>query len=145
MVETTVAREEFEFNLHGPCNECPFRKGAKLHTGILKDMSRFFDSIDSGTFAFSCHKTDPRSDGYIEKYDGKLQHCGGSLVFQRNIGMLRKNRALLADYIMGRLDYSLIRKSKKVFESKFEMLKHYLREYKQKHPNKILDAYNLDD
>lgn len=145
MIETAVDRDSYDFKLRGPCNECPFRKGAELHTGILKDMSRFFDNIDSGTFAFSCHKTDPRSDGYIEKYDGKLQHCGGALVFQRNIGMLRKNKALLTDWILGRLDYSKIRKSKKVFASKIEMLMHYLREYKKKFPGKIPDVYDLED
>lgn len=144
LIDAQLGVDTFGFAVKKPCGNCPFRKGAELHEGMLKDSVKLFNAMDNGQMLFSCHKTDPRSDDPKAKLvNGKPQHCAGALVFQRNIGELRNNRSLNWAEFRGMISLRRIRKSAAVFQSKQEFLLHYLRLYKAKNPDKLkeLDLY----
>lgn len=143
-IDATLGVDQFGFAVKRPCKDCPFRKGAELHEGMLKDSVKLFSALDNGSMLFSCHKTDPRSDDPKAKLvHGKPQHCAGALVFQRNCGELRKNRSLTWAEFRGMISLRRIRRSPLIFQSKQEFLLHYLRLYKAKNPDKLkeLDLY----
>lgn len=144
MKETLTDLKDIGFSLTKPCGDCPFRVDAPFHEGVLKDVVTIFNAIDDGKFSFSCHKTDPRADGNGKHIDGKAHHCAGALVLQRNMGVLHRNKALLAAAFHGWFRPWRIKKSKEVFSGPYEMLKHYIKGYRIAHPEKAEFFSELD-
>lgn len=64
-----------------PCNDCPFKKPFK-ENGALDWITDVFnlDRI-GGFFQHSCHKTDPRADGFV---GGKKRECVGAATIHMN-------------------------------------------------------------
>lgn len=67
------------YKVKTPCNDCPFRKSAPLHNGVMKDLPEYHKRLKAGSFGHSCHKTDARTDGFVNEYNGEIQHCMGVL------------------------------------------------------------------
>lgn len=65
-----------------PCNDCPFKKSTGFKNGVQSNIGEILtDLVDGGFIAFSCHKTDPRSDDpKAQDYKGKMQHCAGFMM-----------------------------------------------------------------
>lgn len=70
---------EVGYKLKVPCADCPFKKSTQLHSGVMGSLLEYEEHLKRGSFSHSCHKTDPRSDGYEDTYAGKVQHCIGLL------------------------------------------------------------------
>ena len=129
MNEEFISPRDIGYRLNKPCSECPFRKDAPYHQGVFVDLPKFQKKIDDGEFLFSCHKTDPRSDSKGKHVGGKVQHCGGALVFQKNARELENNKILLFAYFSKQFNPKRIRKSRKVFANMHEMVLHYFNLY----------------
>jgi len=97
--ELTNARN-LGFDLKTPCNDCPFRSDAKFHSGIVKDLPRLAENIKEGNVIHSCHKTDPRADGFTSLNNGKIQHCAGMMIME----MKDKGDVTLPMFLYGQLD-----------------------------------------
>jgi hypothetical protein len=69
-----------------PCDDCPFRKDVPPEDGIGGNIPSMFADIDMGRFTHTCHKTDPRADGFIPTHEGPIQHCAGAIIM-----MLKSN------------------------------------------------------
>ncbi len=110
--------ENLGFDLKSPCADCPFRKDFKMDDGAVAALPGYFEHIKSGTFAHTCHKTDPKSPFFKESaYSGKVQHCVGSLIF------LEKNKteiqyALVKAVHDGKLDLKKLQNKDKVCNRK---------------------------
>jgi hypothetical protein len=71
---------DLHWDLKSPCADCPFRKSTPFHQGVAEGSPDLINSMISGTFAHTCHKTDPRADSeHGKRHTGKLQHCIGAL------------------------------------------------------------------
>jgi hypothetical protein len=76
---------EIGYKLKTPCNDCPFKKSSPLHEGVMRSLPEYDGYMKSGSFAHTCHKTDSRSDGYVDNYGGQIQHCAGALIMFKNM------------------------------------------------------------
>lgn len=83
------SNKDIAWDLKKPCKDCPFRRDVTPHVGVLQKMELYLGQMVNGRFAHSCHKTDPRSDGWSGRYYGPVQHCAGALIFTRNIGEIQ--------------------------------------------------------
>lgn len=115
---------EVQFNLRRACNNCPFRRSTPHHEGVATDLVSLHGQIEKGGFLHSCHKTDPRSDGFVVGYTGPVSHCAGSILMLKNMG---------PGYIQGSMLLKHVRKYMKklkpdpdIFSSMTEMVNHYL-------------------
>lgn len=63
-----------QYKLNSPCDECPFVEGSGFS---VKRLSEFASG------EFPCHKQcDLDDDGvFVEKTNGKTNHCAGALLF----------------------------------------------------------------
>lgn len=69
-----------KYNLHTPCGACPFLIGSGF-------TYRSLQAHASGQFA--CHKQcdlDSEEGSYVEKKNGKTNHCAGALIFLEKLG-----------------------------------------------------------
>jgi hypothetical protein len=120
-------QQTLRFDLKKPCNDCPFRKDAKWHGGVFKDLIKYFDLSKKKELVHTCHKTDPRSDSPEgQKYTGELQHCAGLLL------MMHQNQRLIGPFQMAawlkkQWDRDAMDTSVKVFKNMKEMVKHYVK------------------
>ena len=117
---------EIRYDLKKPCADCPFRRDVPAHEGIAVSIPEYADHIKEGIFSHTCHKTDARSDGLVDGYEGPIQHCAGSLIF-----MLKMKApiqvAMLDPLADGRLDLSRYDKADpRVFRSVSDLVKHFL-------------------
>lgn len=88
------------FDLSGPCANCPFRTDIAGNYGWLgrERAAEIAHSLNEWTFA--CHKTTSDEDYDDEyepeerSYNPKEQHCYGALVVLENEGKLFDNRML---------------------------------------------------
>lgn len=85
------------FKLKAPCDDCPFKKTTPLHSGVMSDLPMYDKQLKEGGFAHTCHKTDSRADGYIEQYDGQVQHCYGALTMFNNMEKLAGEKETTPD------------------------------------------------
>lgn len=76
-----VAPKEVRFGLTKPCADCPFLVSSAMHQGIANSLVEYHGYMELGTFAHTCHKTDPRSDGWNGKTK-QARHCAGALAMQ---------------------------------------------------------------
>lgn len=65
-----------------PCSDCPFKKPFKENGSIewIEDVMERHQKDQF--FAHTCHKTDPKADGYIGR--GKKRLCAGAVQIQMN-------------------------------------------------------------
>jgi hypothetical protein len=123
-----------EWNLKAPCNDCPFRRNAPDHEGICGSLPELVKSIEAGTFAHTCHKTDkrPTCDGPVAgdagSYRGPTEHCAGALHFVFRAQRWMQHAILKADDD-GKLDIVDVEaralKDESVFRSMRELLDYY--------------------
>lgn len=122
------AVKTLEYDLKTPCQDCPFRKDVPIHNGVASDLMNIFGKIEMGKFAHSCHKTDHRSDGYIESYKGNVQHCAGAIIMMKKMGA-----EAIQDHWVIPSTWKKIKRIKKhpaVFRGLKEMIIHYAHELK---------------
>ena len=89
------------FDLSGPCANCPFRTDVATNYGWLGQARAAGIAEDLNEYTFPCHKTTVHDD-FDEEYDtpqerpfnAKEQHCYGALVVLKNEGKLFDNRML---------------------------------------------------
>lgn len=77
---------EVKFILRRACKDCPFRRSTPHHEGVAGDLINLHGQIETGGFLHSCHRTDPRSDGYVPGYKGPVSHCAGAAMMLKNEG-----------------------------------------------------------
>jgi hypothetical protein len=123
---------EIHFDLNRPCAECPFRRNAPPHEGVLRDLPKIGRHLKEGKFLHTCHRTDPRSDYEPARgYKGKLQHCAGALAMQVNEGTAMKNVLLVEQAIFSKRRFlpDELPKNPEVFGSLLEMFRHYMGQF----------------
>ncbi len=65
-----------------PCNDCPFLKRSPLN-GSPEWLTEILElGLKNPFFEHSCHKTDPKADGY--KKGGKKKECSGYIQMLMN-------------------------------------------------------------
>lgn len=88
--EPAVLASDVRYDLRNPCADCPFMKTTPFHQGVAKSIPGLCESIESRSFAHTCHKTDtrPQCDGPVAGTEtGKpVQHCVGSLLMLLKTG-----------------------------------------------------------
>ncbi len=132
MINTEVPTKDIGYDLKQPCPDCPFRKNAPYHEGILADLMKFDESISEGKFMFSCHRTDPRSDYGGKMVNGKIQHCAGALAYMANTGRLEKNELFTWAWLTRRVQKNSVKKNREVFGSFLEIVSHYYKGFEKK-------------
>jgi hypothetical protein len=115
---------EVQFNLRRACNNCPFRKSTPHHEGVASDLSNLWGQIEKGGFLHSCHKTDPRSDGYVPGYKGPVSHCAGSLMMLKNMGPEYLQGSMLLRHVRRYMEK--LKPDPDIFPSFLAMVEHYL-------------------
>lgn len=84
---------QLAWDMKEPCKECPFRKDVPPERkGIeetLPAMVKALKPDGHGSFAHTCHRTDPRvtDGGFKEGYDGPIQMCGGFTLMMFKSGL----------------------------------------------------------
>jgi len=76
------------WDLKAPCGDCPFLKTSPFHEGVAGSISSYVESIQSGVFAHTCHKTDNREacDGPKNYKGERPQHCVGAIMMLLKTG-----------------------------------------------------------
>ena len=84
---------EIAYDMKSPCGDCPFLNTTPFHQGVAESMPNYLESIEAGTFAHTCHKTDnrPECDG-PRNHKGKLQHCAGAILMLLKTGSQKRKR-----------------------------------------------------
>ena len=80
--------KDLDWSKKSPCHDCPFLKTSPFHEGIAVGAMAVADSIESHTFAHTCHMTDNRSacDGPRNWKKRKPQHCAGAILMMLKTG-----------------------------------------------------------
>jgi hypothetical protein len=121
-----VEDQKIRYDLKKPCADCPFRKDAKYHGGVMSDLPKYIEKGNAKELVHTCHKTDPRSDSPEgQKYTGEVQHCAGLLL------MMHQNQRLigphqLSAWLTKKWDRDSMDTSIKVFKNLKEMGKRYV-------------------
>lgn len=115
---------KISYNLKSPCSDCPFTKSAKHHIGVAKDLVKLSKSLESKSFGHTCHKTDERSDGYVEGHKGPMEHCAGAMIMLKKMNHEQPN--LMLEVRRGNLDPDQYEMEDDVFDSFDDMKLHYL-------------------
>lgn len=88
--EPAVLASDVHWDLRNPCADCPFIKSSPYHQGVAESIPALCESIDNGSFAHTCHKTDYRKqcDGPVAgKETGRaIQECAGSTLMLLKTG-----------------------------------------------------------
>jgi hypothetical protein len=115
---------EVNFNLRRACKDCPFRRSTPHHEGVASDLENLYGQIERGGFLHSCHKTDPRSDGYVEGYKGPVSHCAGAMTLIKNMGPEHFQGSMLKREVRRYMDK--LKPDPDIFNSFLEMVEHYV-------------------
>lgn len=99
-----MANTGWSFEMKKPCDSCPFRSDIPL-IGAPDWAQDVLQGVRRGNLAHSCHKTDPKADGF--KGTGKTYHCMGFLGMMKNMDQVTGSEAILA-MARGDLDWSAI-------------------------------------
>jgi len=115
---------ELRFDLKKPCKDCPFLKTTPHHEGVASDLMSISTSIESENAAFTCHKTDPRSDSPTgQRHTGPVQHCAGFIL------MCEKGKTPQVPYLTAwcsrQFDLDKLDKSAPVYDSFMDMVRSY--------------------
>ena len=129
MLKTSFKKSEIGFEQLSPCNDCPFKKNAPFHNGIVKDLPQYIKDMDKGEFAHTCHKTDPRADGYKEGYAERPQHCVGAIHMLK----LEEIQPGTLEFLCRDIDgFDKLKGGDDCFKNKKEMIRHYIKLIKRK-------------
>lgn len=114
------------YKLRVPCSDCPFKRSSPLHSGVRESLPHYKEKIAEGRFGHTCHKTDPRSDGYTDEYHGQVQHCVGVLGMMKKMEIAdteceQPAQAALVHALAGGFDYDDIPTDPDIFGSIEEM------------------------
>lgn len=84
---------DVKYDMVSPCSDCPFLKTSPFHQGVAESMVQYLESMEDGTFAHTCHKTDnrPAVDG-PRNHKGDTQHCVGALLMLMKTGNQKPKR-----------------------------------------------------
>lgn len=127
MSEIVIISDEVSYDLKQACDNCPFRKSAPLHNGVMFALPEYEEHLKNGVFAHTCHKTDPRTDGKIPGYSGKLQNCYGSLSlmksYEEESGI--SQGGLIHAIVKGKIPYDSIETGGDYFTSLKELAEAY--------------------
>lgn len=76
------------WDMKTPCADCPFLRTSPYHGGVAKSLPDYIDSIQSGCFAHTCHKTDrrPTCDGPHAFKGENPKHCAGAILMLLKTG-----------------------------------------------------------
>jgi hypothetical protein len=87
MTPESLPAAELLWDLKSPCADCPFLRSSPPHHGVARGIPQVIFSIDAGTFAHTCHKTDnrPSCDG-PRNFDGPTRHCAGAVLMLLKTG-----------------------------------------------------------
>lgn len=108
-----------KFDLHRPCDECPFRSDC-LPAWLGRERAQEISETLRGGNTFSCHKT-----GRDEARDNE-QHCAGALlVLRRDQGGF--SGAVSLACAVGWLEPDRLDESAPVFDSLDEFIEHHSR------------------
>lgn len=128
MNDKNYSSENIDYSLKRPCNDCPFKKKAKYHEGVLQALPNYHAGMEMGNFGHSCHKTDPRSDGFNEGFKGKAKHCMGAIALMAKDKDIQPQGHIVRAHLEGKIKVKDVEASKKqVFDSFIDMLKHYMK------------------
>lgn len=116
---------DWSFEMKKPCDSCPFRSDIPL-VGAPDWAHDVLTGIRRGNLAHSCHKTDPKADGF--KGTKKTYHCMGFLGLMKNMDQTPGSDAVMA-MVRGQLDWDAI-PTDGVWKSMDEMMFAYLRKYR---------------
>ena len=85
--EAALLVSDVDWDLKGPCDDCPFLRTSTSHQGVAKSMPAYIESIHGQRFAHTCHKTDCRQavDG-PKTFKGRPKHCAGALMMLLKTG-----------------------------------------------------------
>jgi hypothetical protein len=122
----------FAWDLKTPCNDCPFLKSTPCHDGIASDLPTLLKHEDHGNYAHSCHKTHPGADGWVETYQGPVQHCAGFTIMKIKSDNI--TTPMLLAKVKKKLDFKKMDLSVETFKDLTEMAFHYLENH---HPIKM--------
>ncbi len=127
-----LSRKDLGFLLKKPCADCPFKKSTPFHDGVGSSLPDLYEGVEKGLITHTCHKTDPRSDGYEDNYNGQVQQCAGFIVMLKKMEAFNEedldkfHRGLLSSYLREDFAPSSYPDDKDVFSSVKEMARHYL-------------------
>ena len=116
---------DWSFDMKKACDSCPFRSDIPL-IGAPDWAHDVLKGIRRGNLAHSCHKTDPKADGF--KGTKKTQHCMGFLGLMKNMGEVSGSDAIAA-MVRGDLDWDKI-PTEGIWKSMDEMMLAYLKKYR---------------
>lgn len=89
--------QTLHYDRKAPCSDCPFRKNAPFHEGILNALPNYHAKGMKGELAHSCHLSDPRADCAADKRapeGAPVQHCAGWLA------LVLKDKVPMPGYIL---------------------------------------------
>lgn len=117
------------------CNTCPFRKNCKT-IGAADWLSDVVRGLIHGNFHHSCHKTDPKADGYVGHKEGKESICMGI------VGMMKAFNGSITD---SRVVHAIAQKkltfedisTKDLFQNPEEMFMHHFKKISPKEAAEI--------
>lgn len=116
---------DWAFDMKKPCDSCPFRSDIPL-IGAPDWAMDVLQGIRSGNLAHSCHKTDPKADGF--KNTKKTQHCMGFLGLMKNMGEFGGSDTIVA-MVRGDLNWDAV-PTEGLWKSTEEMMLAYLCKYR---------------
>lgn len=139
-----MSRKDLGFKLKAPCADCPFKKTTPFHDGVGASLPELYEGIvDKKTVVHTCHKTDPRSDGYEDNYQGQIQQCAGFTIMLRNMEQFDEvdvdnfYPGLFSSYLTSEFEPTAYVEDPDVFKNIKEMIKHYLPFLRRKRRTRI--------
>ena len=106
-----------------PCRTCPFLENSENY-GNSDWFIDVCEQLEKEQLTHSCHRTDPRADGYVNHKDGKDSICWGA------VGMLKAEKNSCQDsrvmmmLVEGTIDWGNV-ETKDCFKSVKSFLKHH--------------------
>lgn len=107
-----------------PCNTCPFLKGTE-NLGALDWLKDIAEGVKRGSLSHSCHKTDPKADGYVGHKEGKDSVCVGFLGMIKKISLDCIDPKINKAMVEGRFDFADV-PTEGCFESFSAFAQHHL-------------------
>lgn len=126
-----VTRHDISYNLTEPCSDCPFKIDAKWHSGVFESLESYHSRMERGEFAHTCHKTDPRSDGYSKAHIGPIEHCAGALILCESDESIQGQLPAILALKEGKYDPSKLNMDSGAFKKVTDMIKHYYKLYRE--------------
>lgn len=115
------------YDLMTPCSDCPFKKDANYHSGVLKSIPDLHGRMERGEFSHSCHKTDKRSDGYDRNHKGPVQHCAGAIILCEKDRIIGMQSPYATAFYKQKFKLTDLDMKANIFDSLLDMMRHYMK------------------